>query len=224
MIMSQASHRDPRVHSYLTMRNAVGYLGILLPFVLAAGNWLIFSGGMQKSVSDYFYTGMRGVLVGGLSIIGAFLLAYRADDKWEGLFTSTAGVGAVGVALFPTPPPHPSLRTAVFGYCHYLSGSLLFISLTVLALWLFRRSSPEAVRSRLRQLRGHVYLACGVVMVVSLALAGIASLPFAARLSPLDPVFWMETAATAAFGVSWLVKGQAILRDRQLPGRPILRA
>ncbi|HEX9034414.1 MAG TPA: DUF998 domain-containing protein [Streptosporangiaceae bacterium] len=222
--MSQASLGDPRVRSYMTLRQAVGYLGILLPLALAAGNWLIFAGGMQKSVSDYFYTGMRGVLVGGLCIIGAFLLAYRGDDKWDGLFTTTAGIGAVGVALFPTPPPHPSVRAAIFGYCHYASGSLLFISLTVLALWLFRRTGQEAVRSRLRQLRNHVYLACGIVMVVSLALAGIASLPLAARLSPLDPVFWMETAATAAFGVSWLVKGQAILRDRHLPGRPVLRA
>src|SRR5579863_2901443 len=41
---------DPRIISYLTLRKAVGYLGILLPFVLLAGNWVIFSGGVQQSV------------------------------------------------------------------------------------------------------------------------------------------------------------------------------
>ena len=223
--MSQRRHWDPRILSYLTLRKAVGYLGILLPFVLAAGNWLIFAGGLQKSVSDYFYTGMRGVLVGGLCIIGAFLLAYHGDGRWDNLFTSAAGIGAVGMALFPTPPSHPTFRAAIAGYCHYASGSVLFISLAVIALWLFRKTGPDPARTRLKQVRNRVYLICGIVMVTSLALAGIASLPVAAGLSHLDPVFWLETAATAAFGVSWLVKGQAILRDKQpLPGRPLLHA
>ena len=52
-------------------------------------------------------------------------------------------------------------------------------------------------------------------MVVSLALTGVASLPVATSLSHLDPVFWLETAAIAAFSFCWLVKGEAILRDRQ---------
>ena len=30
-------------------------------------------------------------------------------------------------------------------------------------------------------------------------------------------VFWLEALAIVAFGVSWLVKGEAILKDR--PGR-----
>ncbi len=225
MVMSQLRHWDPRVLSHLTLRKAVGYLAILLPFVLAAGTWLVFSGSLQESVSDYFYTGMRGVLVGGLCTIGVFLITYHGDDKWDSLLTSAAGIGAVGVALFPTPPSHPSFRATVAGYCHYASGGMLFISLTVIALWLFRKAGPDPVRSRLVRLRSKVYLLCGIVMVASLALAGVASLPFAAGLSHLDPVFWMETAATAAFGVSWLVKGQAILRDKQpLPGRPLLHA
>ncbi|HEX6934546.1 MAG TPA: DUF998 domain-containing protein [Streptosporangiaceae bacterium] len=222
--MSQPSHRDPRVLSYLTMRKAVGYLGILLPFVLATGNWLFFAGALQRSVSDYFYTGMRGVLVGGLCIIGAFLLAYRGDDKWENLFTTGAGIGAVGVALFPSPPSHPTFGTAIIGYLHYASGSMLFISLTVIALWLFRKTGADPVRTRLKQLRSRIYLVCGIVMVTALALAGIASLPVAAGLGHLDPVFWLESTAIAAFSISWLVKGQAILRDRRpLPGGPFLR-
>jgi cytochrome b561 len=213
--MSQADRLgDPRIISYLTLRKAVGYLGILLPFALAAGNWLIFSGGLQQSVSDYYYTGMRGVLVGGLCVIGAFLLAYHGYDRWDMLFTNAAGLGAVGVALFPTAPPHPSFRAMLAGYLHYGFGVVLFASLTVIALWLFRKTDPAREPTRLKQLRNRVYLICGVVMVVSLALAGIVSLPFAAALGPIDPVFWLETAAVVAFGASWLVKGQAILRDK----------
>lgn len=223
--MSQPNHWDPHILSYLTMRQAVGYLGIVLPFVLAIGNWLFFAGGLQRSVSDYFYTGMRGVLVGGLCIIGAFLLAYRGDDRLDNLFTCAAGIGAVGVALFPSPPPHPTFQTALVGYCHYASGCVLFISLTVIALWLFRKSGSGPARSRVRQFRKRLHLACGIVMVTALALAGIASLPVAARMSHLDPVFWLESTAIAAFSISWLVKGQAILRDRQeLHDGPFLHA
>jgi len=29
----------------------------------------------------------------------------------------------------------------------------------------------------------------------------------------LNPVFWLETITIEAFGISWLTKGQAILKD-----------
>lgn len=208
--MSQPA--DPRIISYLTLRKAVGYLGMLLPFALLAGNWVIFSGGLQQSVSDYYHTGMRGVLVGGLCVIGAFLLAYHGYDRWDSLFSNAAGVGAVGVALFPTPPDHPSTAANVVGDFHFAFGSVMFASLIVIALWLFRKTGPGG-RTHAKQLRDTVYLICGLIMLVSLALAGIVSLPFAAGLNSLNPVFWLETIAIAAFGVSWLVKGQAILAD-----------
>lgn len=208
--MSQPA--DPRIISYLTLRKAVGFLGLLLPFALLAGNWVIFSGGLQQSVSDYYYTGMRGVLVGGLCVIGAFLLAYHGYDRWDSLFTNAAGVGAVGVALFPTPPDNPSTAASIVGDFHFVFGSVMFASLIVIALWLFRKTGPGG-RTHAKQLRDRVYLVCGLIMLVSLALAGIVSLPFAAGLNSLHPVFWLETIAIAAFGVAWLVKGQAILAD-----------
>jgi hypothetical protein len=211
---------DPRIISYLTLRQAVGYLGTLLPFVLAAGNWLIFHGGLQQSVSGYYYTGMRGVLVGGLFVIGAFLIAYHGYDRWDGLFTNAAGIGAVGVALFPTPPDHPSARATIVGYFHFAFGALMFSSLIVITLWLFRKTGPGLGRTRVKQLRDRVYLIAGIVMLVALSFAGIASLPFAAALNPVNPVFWGEATAIVAFGVSWLVKGQAILRDKKPTAQP----
>ncbi|MHB1594324.1 MAG: DUF998 domain-containing protein [Streptosporangiaceae bacterium] len=218
--MSEPAQRDPRVISYVTLRRAVGYLGIALPIALAAGNTLIFSGRLQQSLSDYFYTGMRGVLVGGLCVMGAFLVAHHAEDRWERMFTRAAGIGAIGVGLFPTPPPHSSLLEGVAGDLHVAFGALAFTALLALPLWLFRRSDPA--RSRPGLLRKRVYLASGIVMLLALMMAGFSSLPLAAALSHLDPVFWAESAAIAAFSVAWLVRGRAILRDRQpLPARAI---
>ena len=35
-------------------------------------------------------------------------------------------------------------------------------------------------------------------------------------LLKLNPVFWLESLAIVAFGVSWFVKGEAILKDEVL--------
>jgi len=35
----------------------------------------------------------------------------------------------------------------------------------------------------------------------------------AARLKTLRPVYWLEAIAIVAFGVSWFVKGESILKD-----------
>lgn len=34
-------------------------------------------------------------------------------------------------------------------------------------------------------------------------------------ISKLDPVFWLESVAVWAFGWSWLIKGEAILKDNE---------
>jgi hypothetical protein len=92
-----------------------------------------------------------------------------------------------------------------------------------MALWLFRKTGPGGARTRQKVLRDRVYLVCGVTMLVALALAGIAVTPVAAPLSTLDPEFWLESVAIVAFGVSWLVKGQAVLRDRPPVRRSLLQ-
>jgi hypothetical protein len=33
----------------------------------------------------------------------------------------------------------------------------------------------------------------------------------------LKPVFWLESIAVVAFGISWLVKGEAIFKDQPNP-------
>jgi hypothetical protein len=107
---------DSRVISYLTLRKAIGIIGLLLPIVLIVGKILYFQDpGIQDSISGYYYTDMRDVLVGSLCPIGVFLLSYKGYDAPGGprrrrllgrstdfLASSVAGIGAIGVALFPT--------------------------------------------------------------------------------------------------------------------------
>ena len=74
------------VISYLTLRKAVGILGIALPFLLAFGGMLLDRKyGVHSSISGYYYTGMRNVLVGTLCAIGTFMMSYRGYERRDDL-------------------------------------------------------------------------------------------------------------------------------------------
>ena len=101
---NEASRKSLLVYSYLELRTAIGLLGIGLPVIVALGGALIFRVGLQSSLSSYYHTGMRDVLVGTLFVIGFFLLSYKGYDRADNLTGNLACVFAVGLALFPTAP------------------------------------------------------------------------------------------------------------------------
>ena len=73
------------VFSYLTLRKAIGFLGIALPFAVSLGALLLFRTGIQSSISSYYYTGTRDVLVGSLWAIGFFLLSYKGYERIDSI-------------------------------------------------------------------------------------------------------------------------------------------
>jgi hypothetical protein len=213
--MSQPSPPpDPRVISYLALRKVIGLIGILLPFVLAGVNMLLVSRVIvQGSVSAYYYTGMRDVLVGGLCAIGVFLFAYHGYGFWDDRCTNAAGIFAVCAAFFPTAPPDPSFADTVAGWVHLTSAGLLFAVLAVIALWLFPKTVPGSVRSPRKKQRDLVFRVCGGVIAACLVLVPVEAFVIGAPIAGHHPLFWLEATAVFAFGVAWLVKGQAILKD-----------
>ena len=71
-------------YSYLALRKAVGWIGMLLPFTLMLGVFLIFKGEIiQESISHYYHTDMRDVFVGALCAIALFMFFYSGYDKWD---------------------------------------------------------------------------------------------------------------------------------------------
>lgn len=203
------------VISYLTLRKAVGIIGTALPFVLVAGKWLLQGGGIQPSISAYYYTSMRDVFVGSLCATGVFLLSYRGYDRVDDLAGDLACLFAVGLALFPTAPAvgGSAAQTAV-GYVHLTLSSAYFLTLAYFSLAQFTKTDPARPMTARKKQRNIVYRVCGYTMLASI---GLIVIYFAflrhSGLQALDPVFWLESAAVAAFGVSWLTKGEAILAD-----------
>jgi hypothetical protein len=205
--------RTTLVLSYLGLRRAVGVIGMALPVTLAVGGLLRDGPGLQPSISDYYYTGMRDVLVGSLCALAVFLFSYRYDrpDAVAGVVASLSGVG---VALVPT-TRGAQLASAEdpVGVVHLVCAAAFFLTLAWFCLALFTRTHADRPPTRRKRQRNVVYRVCGVVILVSVALAAVTPLLPGDWVAAVHPVFWLESLAVEAFGVAWFVKGRTLLTD-----------
>ena len=208
---------DDLIISYFTLRKTLGLLGILLPFVLAFGNWIISGNGLENSLSSYYHTGMGDIFVGILFAMGLFLFSYKGYTRWDDYAGDLACLFAIGVALFPTTPEiSPSDIARIFGKIHLASAALLFLTFAYFALFLFTKTHPDREPTRRKRQRNLVYKACGAAIVLCIGLIVVVNILPSEIASPINvykPVFLLEAIAIVAFGVSWLFKGQALLRD-----------
>ena len=161
-------------------------------------------------MSAYYYTGAVTAFVGLLVALALFLLTYRGYDNRLGWADRTAaviaGIAALGVAGFPTEAPAGvspfSWWASWNGVVHYVSAVVLFAMFAVFSLWLFRLSALGETPDSDKRNRNRIYLGSGIIIVASMAWAGIAG--WRDR-----PIFLPESVALVAFAVSWLVKGRA---------------
>ena len=207
------------VVSYLVLRRAIGIIGTALPFVLVIGKRLLAGPGLPPSMSAYYYTNMRDVFVGSLCAIGVFLLSYRGYERTDDLAGDLACAFAIGVALFPTRPESSvTHRDAVVGAVHYAFAAALFFTFAFFSLHLFRKTDRPTSMTRRKRHRNLVYTVCGYTILLCIALLGVNALFLGGTaVERLDPVFWLEGLAVVSFGVSWLTKGESLLRDTPAP-------
>ena len=199
--------------SYLTLRRLIGLLGTFLPLVLFLNALIIFQKGLQSSLSSYYHTGMGDVFVGALVVIGLFLFSYRGYERKDDIAGDLCCVFAIGLALFPTPPDNPGSGYPIVGYLHFAFATSLFLTLIYMALFLFTKSDPDQPITQKKRRRNMVYRACGIAMALCILLIIILNVLPADLKSSIDtikPLFWLETVMIVAFGISWLVKGEAL--------------
>ena len=207
------------VISYLVLRRFIGFLGIGLPLVLAIGGWWVFSLGIQSSISAYYHTPMGDVFVGTLCAIGVFLMSYKGYERKDDIAGDLACIFAIGVALVPTAPDLGATPLQeLMGTIHLVFASAFFLTLAWFSLFLFTKSDPSLPPTPRKRQRNAVYRLCGILML--LCLAGIVLVKIVPGFGQSgNPVYWLEALAITAFGLSWLVKGEAILAD-QPPAAP----
>ena len=203
------------VLSYLLLRKAIGVLGIALPFLVAIGKAALENPGLLSSISSYYYSVMGDVFVGCLCATGVFMWSYRGYDKRDEIAAKIAALSAIGIALFPT-LPHTG-ATAVqmaIGIVHIVFAAVFFSTLIFFALVLFRKTNPAVPPTPEKIIRNRVYTVCGYTILACIILiVAVKLLPDNPTLEALNPIFWLEALMIEAFGISWLVKGEAILKD-----------
>jgi hypothetical protein len=203
MTTATTSPQRTLVHSYLYLRRAIGLIGLALPPVLILGKQLVQGGDLIGSLSGYYYTDLRNVFVGAMCAVGVFLLAYYGHDFVDNVASTVAGLGAIGLALFPTTPgTAPTTWDRSSGVLHLVFAAVFFLSLAYFCLRLFPRDGEHSARF------GSLYRTCGVVILACLVLITLTS---SLGLVPsLHPALWLEAVAVEAFGVAWLAKGQTL--------------
>lgn len=199
-----------QIHSYHSLRKAVGWIGILLPFVLVLGHLIIFRGDRPlNNMSVYYHTGMRDLFVGAICAIALFLFFYRGYDRWDDISANIAGFFALGVAFFPTVVDGSWDWAA---WVHFISAACFFVILALTSIFLFTRGEDHP--SEMKQRRNQIYRVCGTVMLVSLASIEVFFLFFDGINSDSGFVLIAETVTLVAFGVSWLTKGGTLYPDK----------
>ena len=231
---------NPQLISYLTLRKTIGILGITFPIALIIGSVVLFGcQEVQGSISAYYHTDMRNLFVGVLCAIGLFLFTYTGYDSTDATAGNIACLFALGVAFCPTSyggpinscisELHPD---GIISTIHFISAAGLFLTLAFFSICRFTKTTkkPESCWKRLqikkyehratgrKLIRNRIYIACGLIMIACILMIGVykmlGSTAAGEALSKVKPVFWLETLALWAFGVSWLTKGRTIFKDK----------
>jgi len=198
---------------FKVQRTIIGILGIALGFLCIFGGF-IQSPTIQASISRYYYTNVREILVGTLIVSAIFLLSYKGYDSIDDVTSSIAGATALGIAFFPCLPVNYPIgeRIGFFQLLHPLSDTfhlicagIFFCSLIYIVLFLFTKSGGVVTDNKRK--RNLVYLVSGSAMVVGLIIT-VASDLFGWPLT-----IFGEMIMLIFYGIAWLVKGGVALQD-----------
>ncbi|NVJ97000.1 MAG: hypothetical protein HWE25_02545 [Alphaproteobacteria bacterium] len=220
---------------YMTMRKAIGWLGLLYPFIMVIGSFVMGETGMRMSISQYYHSPMGDFFVGILFAQAMFLFAYQgynydADNPGHKFFIrlsdnaagNIAAIAAVGTAIFPTIECNVTggCGTNTSAYLHWIFSASFFLILSYICLCLFVQTGDIEPTIQKKK-RNRVYKTCGYLMLLAMAGAvvkGLLPADIEAVVDEYNPIFWLETIAVLSFGFSWFVKGEAIFAD--LPYEP----
>ena len=167
--------KSPATLTYLELRKAVGFVAIGLPFGVVLPR-LILRHTLEGSISAYYYTSSRDLFVGSLCAIAMFLLCCRGFDNKDLIAGGLAALFALGVAFFPTKPEDATPTASAIGHVHVIAATLLFSTLAVFCLWLFKMTAQGVYVTRKKVARNRVYTVCGLIIVGSMVAIGMCRL------------------------------------------------
>jgi hypothetical protein len=226
--LMRTAHGRRVLTSWQSSRLIVGVLGLVMPILLLAGATYLGDVSRRTSLSAYYHSGVRDLFVGILCVVGIFLVAYRISERrWENWLTVVAGVAAVAVATFPTEtggdltPWQAKLGETPTGVVHGAAAVTFIGALALLSIRGFAKR--DAWRRHLWYAAAH--RVCGWTMLGAGATGALLAFLRVQYVAGWGVVLLVEIVCTAAFGVSWLLKGfelrTAIRKREAAPLRPV---
>ncbi len=210
------------VISYMQLRALIGFLGILLPFLCFFWDCAFNGGSVPDSISLHYYLNFRDIFVGILVTVSFFLITYRGYTLLDDVTTWAIGLSGLATALFPCENPGWTEKVSVFmldnavtNAVHLSAAGTFFTLLAFNSLFLFTRSKTAVVKGSRKYWRNIVYRICGAVILVPLVAMALVTVFTSAEFRQHTKIILiLETIMLVSFGVSWLVKGGAIMGDR----------
>ncbi|MEO8149008.1 MAG: DUF998 domain-containing protein [Bacteroidia bacterium] len=195
----------------MTLRKVVGLFGLVLVPVLILGSFILDQTlHVEVSVSAYYHTTMRNVLVGIVCGISLYLLSYHGYDRRDSIASKLAGIFALGIVFFPTSETFD--KTDLISKLHYITSGIFFVILSYMSIFLFTKSS--GIMTPEKKMRNRVYRICGIIMLVSVAGIPIGGLDgIHEHIAFLKPTLILEALGLSSFGFSWVTKGEFLLKD-----------
>ena len=179
------------------LRCTIGWLGILLPFIVVA-----LLGKIPASISETYYTYEAGPVF--MLVMGAaasLLYAYRGYEKIDDITNTLAAIAALGICLFPCISNLPVVGTfqlpvSLSNIIHSAMAIIFFALLAFNSLFLFTKHGDSMTFRK--KCRNIIYIVCGIGMLASFLLL---LLPWF-----YIKIWLVETIALFFFGISFLTK------------------
>ena len=209
--------------SYISLRRLIGILGMLLPFICVLGGFLFADLPVGSSISSYYHTNMRDFFVGLLVGVSLFLLTYKGYERIDNIVTGIIGFTGLGVAIFPCryslistePLGIFQIKPTISNTIHLVCAFTFFFFLAINSIFLFTLTkSKDIPKTRDKKIRNYIYISCGIIILLSLGILLIRSL-VGEQAENSKTLLIFETIMLLAFGVSWLVKGKTLFKDKR---------
>jgi len=212
------------VISYMNLRTLIGILGMLLPIMCYIWCYIYNYNIVLESISMHYYSNFRDIFVGILITSSVFLITYKGYNILDNIITVVIGISGIGIALFPCDTEimienvnFLMLNNIQTSIIHYLSAGLFFALLAFNSFYLFTKSKEKINRKSRKYYRNIIYRICGVSILIGL-IGVMLTLFLGSRdfRNETHLILILETVMLIAFGISWLVKGGAIIKDKKL--------
>lgn len=212
------------LYSYYRIRKIIGFLGIFLPIII-----VVFHGGLLSSISHYYYSRSAVFFIAILSAFGLLLISYKGYEKdmdteifSDNLITHISGIAALLVVLLPTACIGSNSDeianmcrshiyqlfghdNAIIRIAHLISAGIFLFTMGYMSIFRFTKGKLTDEKKT----KNRVYRFCGIAVWVSIGILALETIFKNFHFTEYD-VFIFETVSVVAFGIAWLVKGEAI--------------